>query len=369
MVLIFNGTDPTLKPIVLFAPDEDPSGLQIGLLQTIQMYVKEKVRSRRTIILGFEDADSMGKFLSNKFGKNSIYLVLAPGLPAYTELFGTNFILGATSEKGRVDLEVEATTQSLDSSHPMDHSSIGIVSSFINYYERHTFEPLLTKGHPLIECAQCLAKYSSEFSSKDQVLLTSAKKSALGRKNLARMFHSKNETRFWTTTSQSVNVITGGTDVDLIPGKTNAKINHRLAHGNALDTVLTKASRWGKQVAIDYGVGFVLNGEQVVRSTEKGTLNITSYNSVPCSPYTPLDDVWNVWAGSMRSLYEDYVYPEEYTLKSLPVSPIEYTLSADTHGLWDLTDRIYRAQPGELHNATASRLQTVAFYYSFLQTI
>lgn len=416
-VIEFAGSNSALKPILLMAHQDtvpvgdeslwdrspwsgdvddeylygrgtsDTKTLLIGLMETLDLLAKESFKNERTIILafgydeeigGFQGAQYIGQFLLEKYGPDSIELVVDEGVGSLVELFGTSMIAIPTSEKGSVNIEVEATGISGHSSMPPKHTAIGILSHFLTGYEKKEFPVHLITENPLIPCLECLAKNSPQLSLKEKLAIYKMKTS----KKAAEIAASILEPTYFkwgVKTSRAIDIISGGNKINALSISAKASINHRVVWGEDLQTVLDTTAVYGKKTAKEFDVGLIINGKEIYPYTEQGGLNITSVKVLRTAFITEIgDDIWNKYTGYLRTLYEDYVYPDELAGIELPATPATFSGNTDTKWMWNLTDHIYRALPGKMtmkehfhapneYVPIETHLSCVAFYYNYLK--
>ncbi|KAH3665965.1 hypothetical protein OGAPHI_004154 [Ogataea philodendri] len=296
------------------------------------------------------------------------------------ELENTPFAVLATGEKGYLDLEVQVLTPGGHSSIPPEHTSIGTISKIIARYEDSPFEPILANVNPTLNTLQCIANHADiDKSVKKDILKAHLDKES--NKRVIKLLLDNKETKFNVLTSRAADIIYGGDKVNALPQNVTALINHRIAHGNDFDTVISKITKISTGVAREHGLGLIVDGKVLIEPGAAGSISLKAKYKLEVAPITPIDDdVWVSLSGHYRTFYEDLVYPEKFQNNTLIVSPGIMSGNTDTRHYWKLSDHIFRAQPGftglgsGVHGLNEyidvdSHLQVVSFYYNYLLSI
>lgn len=412
------GSDPSLKPIMLMAhQDTVPVGdisqwerspwsgyndgewiygrgvsdcktLLIGYLEALDYLIVEGFKNKRSIIIasgfdeeigGYHGAQEISKYMQKAYGPNSIEIILDEGIGTYLDLYGSQMIVIPVVEKGDVDLTVQTTGIGGHSSMPPKHTAIGTMSRFLSLYEAKEFPVYVDTESPMVECMECLAKHSPEIDWKTKLLISQARRSSKAGSIAAKIFD--NTIFKWTVrTSTAIDTIIGGEKINALPMEVNVGINHRVAWGQNSSTLLHKVEVCGNQTASEYDVGFIVNGKELVPVTPQGMINVT-FGDIILEPsfVTPYyDHIWDVYTGYLRSLYEDYAYVDQLKGKSLGATPVSLFPNTDTKFMWNLTDHIYRVDPGPVpmgenfhapneRSTIDGHLQIVAFHYNYFK--
>lgn len=431
LLLTWTGLDPTKQPIVLAAHQDvvptqpatlkywthppydgvydgerlwgrgaaDCKNLLVGLLELAELLHENGFRPKRTIIYsfgfdeeigGYNGARTLAQRLLDRYGPNSVYAVVDEGGQSLIAQDGVILALPGTGEKGSVDVTVGLNTPGGHSSVPPDHTSIGILSEVVLAVEAHAFTPVFTPKNPTFHEYQCIAKYSPQLNSsvRDAILRAGVDPDA----NRAAREYVGNislTNRYLISTSSAVDIIHGGAKVNALPEYSEAVINHRVAVESSVAATLQHDVDLVLQVAEKYDLGVVL-GDDVLRDpTAYGHFTISHDKLVlEPAPLTPVgDDAWNLFAGTLRHLYEEIAFANkpirvlEQTTPYVVVAPGMATGNTDTRYYWDLTKHIYRYRPGisptvETHAHGVderipfdSHLQIIAFYYEYLQVV
>ncbi|KAG7843242.1 hypothetical protein KL942_000338 [Ogataea angusta] len=419
IVLEFKGSNSSLKPAMFTAhqdtvPPGDPQkwdkgpfsgyydgtrvygrgasdckNLLIGLLESMDYLLVKGFKPERTIIFAFGfDEESSGKygashiskFLLEKYGPNSLYHIIDEGFGVFMELQNKNFAMLATGEKGYLDLGIEVLQPGGHSSIAPDHTAIGTISKLISRYEDRLYNPILVNVNPTLNTLQCIAEYADiEKSLKKDILRAHFDEKSNER--VIQLLLDDTNTKYNVLTTHAADIINGGDKANALPQNVTALINHRIAHGNDFDTIMDRITGIATGVAKEHGMGLIVEEEILIEPTLAGSINIKAIYKLPVAPITPInDEIWASLAGHYRTFYEDITYPEKFEDDVLVVSAGIMTGNTDTRHYWDLTDHIFRGQPGftpmtsGVHGINEyidadSHLHIVAFYYNYILSI
>lgn len=426
LVITWKGSDSSLKPIMLTAHQDvvpiqdatldqwvyppfdgaydgdhlwgrgsaDCKNLLVALLETAEQLYEDGFHPRRTIIyaFGFDEeigglrgASHIGKFLEQRYGKNGLYAVIDEGGQSLVRQGNIALALVGTSEKGMLNVNVGLNTPGGHSSVPPDHTGIGIVSELVTRFEKNRFSPIFSPRNPTFYEYQCIAEHSDNVSPEIRREIKNAATSASASKKVAEfIYNSDVGSRYLVTTSQAVDIIQGGVKSNALPEYVKVVVNHRIAVESSVNETVLRDFDIIKSVADDFDVGIVLNGEIVKPKTEKGFFTVSTDWGLNPAPFTPVfDDHWDLFAGTLRHVYEVVSKGTMESFEGLPVviTPGMAAGNTDTQYYWDLTEHIYRYRPGLTPSVQAgahganehipfnSHLQIIAFYYEYLQVI
>lgn len=421
LVFYFPGSDEDLKPIMLTAhqdtvPIGDPSdwtedpfsgrfdgknfhgrgasdckNLLVGLMEATEKLIADgKTDFKRGVILafgfdeeksGWDGAYHIGQFLEEKFGANSIESIVDEGPVMFLDFMGDYYSMIISGEKGYTDLKAEITTPGGHSSLPRDHTSIGMISKFLFDYENDIFEPILVPENPMMGFFECAAE-----QGRLPKPLADAGKHARSDEKARNVLLDYSRTnaflKYLLQTSQAIDIIDGGDKANSLPRSVAAVINHRITYGNDFDTVWTKAAKHGTTVARMYNIGLTVNDEVIFPETDNGNFVISYYDTPlkTAKPTSTDSEFWGEFTGLIKSFYEDEVFPEKFETgdKNFIITPSIMTGNTDTRHYWNLTDNIFRVQPGSLnifdanvHGPNewvdlATHLQCISFYYNYI---
>lgn len=420
LVYTWEGSDPSKKPILLTAHYDvvpvqeetldqwkyppftggfdgkylygrgvsDCKDLLIGLMETIELLLTEgKFDPKRTIILGFGyDEEALGtgafeisKHLISKYGPDSLFQIIDEGDSGITEYEGNKYILPATGEKGHLDSIIELYTPGGHSSIPPAHTSIGLLSKLISEIEDKEFESIISNNNPVLNQLQCVAEHSKTVDAELKKNILKAHLDVNANSKLLDFLTKDLESKYLVTTSQAVDIIHGGVKSNALPEHVSVLINHRIAIEESVASTGQKVVDQIVDFAKRYHLGVVYDGDVLIEKTKKGYFNYSLVEPLEPAPVTPMgDEIWNVYGGSLRYLYEDLVFPD--SKETYIFAPYISTGNTDTKSYWDLTRNIFRYAPGletphgNIHSIN-ERLNfeghplIIAFYYYYLQIV
>lgn len=422
LVYILNGTDPAKKPLLLTAhtdvvpvPEntiprwtyppfeghfdgeyvwgrgaEDCKNSLVAIFESLELLLGQGFTPKRTIVLGigFDEEISghhgayhIGQYLLNRFGPDSIYLLLDEGGNISEDVYGSSFALPATGEKGYVDVFIKLATTGGHSSIPPSHTSIGIMAKIIDAIEDEPYKPQLIEENPYYKMLQCAAEHSENMDPKlrkniRSMHLESSKKKVI--KAIAENISSK----YFISTSQAVDIIHGGLKINALPEEVVTEVNHRIIYGSSIGQIQEKVLRAVRPVAKRFGLSIDAFGVRMEfdDSTPLGKVTLTTYDGLQTAPVTPTENnpTWKLLSGTIRHVFEDSKSAFNVNQKPIFVAPSIMSGNTDTRHYWNLTKNIYRFNPireDYSYNIHAidervhldAHLETVAFFYDFVR--
>lgn len=426
LVFYWKGSDESLKPLMLTAHQDvvpvqkdtlkdwtyppfeghydgewlygrgaaDTKNVLNAIMDTLELLVGQGFQPQRSIVAafgfdeetsGFHGARSIAHFLEEKFGKDGVYAIVDEG-GCLTQDPSTGSIIApvGTGEKGYFDAIVELITPGGHSSVPPDHTSIGIMGELSYFIEKDPYKPIFTPKNPMFGYMQCLATHSGDRMSP--ILRKSILRAGFDK--LANAFVTKVLTLTLTTkylvqTSQSQDIIKGGEKVNALPESVKLITNHRVAVETSTDEILSHFVSRVVEVAKRHDLGVESQGTVLLNATDKGSFKISlNLEALESAPVTPVDDnVWKHLAGSIRHIYEDFVFHN--LSQPVIVAPGLMTGNTDTRHYWNLTRNIYRFTPvftkdimkeSHVHSvdekmSVDNHLRLTAFFYEYVQLV
>ncbi|CAG9996779.1 unnamed protein product [Clonostachys byssicola] len=393
LVYTWRGSDTTLKPTMLMAHQDtvpvDASSLDqwiyppwsghfdghyvwgrgsidcksqlTAIMDAAELLIQYGFQPERSLILafGFDEESSgiqgagyIGRHLEERFGHNSLAVIVDEGSPLERK-WGGVFALPAVGEKGSMDVEIEVRTPSGHSSSPPDHTSIGIISDLITHIESKPFLPFLRDENPYLAQMKCGAAHGPEFPPALERLLQEREKDKLSAERRNSPFDNTALTsrdplaeeaakesrgvRYLMQTSQAVDIIAGGVKVNVLPEKTSAVINYRINIGQTTSDIQQHLALLAAPIAEKYNLTFHNFPSSEIMTEEESYLTLRSLKQqFSPAPVTPTDTTqpspYAVLAGTIRAVFGDNVI----------VAPGIMTGNTDTRHLWGLTKHIFR---------------------------
>jgi len=170
---------------------------------------------RRSIVMAFGfDEECSGKrgagtiapYLEEKYGKDSMVLILDEGGMGLTQIGDSMlYALPGVMEKGHIDVWYELRVVGGHSSVPFPHTGIGIISEIVAALEAHPYAPQMIKGSPIHHHYICRARYSPDAEPKVTKLVKTDDLEQLA----AELVTQSRMLNFRLQTSQSVDFVQG----------------------------------------------------------------------------------------------------------------------------------------------------------------
>ncbi|CUM63020.1 uncharacterized protein PRCAT00000582001 [Priceomyces carsonii] len=372
----------------------DCKNVLIAIMESLELLIKENYKPQRGIVVafgfdeeisGFYGARSLGIYLENRFGKDSMYAILDEG-PGLTVDFLSKRIVAVpgTSEKGWADVRIQLTTPGGHSSIPPDHTSIGFMSELGYILESNPYEPLLTSANPTMDYLKCAAVHGGpEVPKYVKKAIIRSSYDKFANSLVVKKLQENPITRYLIQTAQSMNVIQGGEKSNALPEHVSLLVNHRIAIEKTYESLADSISTKVVKLAKKYDLGVDAFGNTLLEAGKHGKF-VVDFPSIILNPapVTPVNDtVWSYLAGSVRHVFENFVFPDvDYPIITAPAL---MPANTDTRHYWDLTRNIFRFSPffsnvtmteNGIHSVderiqASAHLQLVAFFYQYVQTV
>ncbi|RKO93853.1 hypothetical protein BDK51DRAFT_51734 [Blyttiomyces helicus] len=248
LLFTLEGTNPTLKPIILMAHTDtvpvaeetvsewahppfsgfidaervwgrgsvDCKNSLTAQLDAVELILEAGFAPARTIILayGFDEeisghagAKTLADTIYARYGHNGAELVLDEGSGRSSRL-GIPMSLVGVQEKGYTDIKITVSAPGGHSSIPPPHTAIGILAEIVAAIESKPYTPALLDSNPYVETLRCGARWNPSF---DPWLKSALQRIDLFRDEIVKELFENIETKFLITTSQAVDIIQGGT--------------------------------------------------------------------------------------------------------------------------------------------------------------
>lgn len=363
----------------------------IAVFEALEELLSKGFELERTIIiaLGFDEETSghrgaakISEFLEDKWGKDSIFMIIDEGGLGVQDINGARFALPATGEKGYIDIVVDLFTTGGHSSIPPRHTGIGILADLIHEIEREEFPLDLTPRSPFFYQLQCEAKASKDMDEQLRSDISHMSSDKAAKNRVLEELSLVLDRKALVHTTQAVDIVFGGVKINALPEKVTVKINHRVAYDSSIEETKQKVLDAVNKIADKFQVDVEAFGELMKQfQTSSGLFNVSA-DTVPikAAPLTPTigNPSWDIFGGTIRHVFEDFAKFDEP--KEVVVSPSCMTGNTDTRHYWQLTNNIYRFTPvlqNKRLNAHAvdervqldAHIDGVAFFYQFLRNL
>ncbi|KAI9318307.1 hypothetical protein DFJ73DRAFT_668574 [Zopfochytrium polystomum] len=333
----------------------DTKGTLIAIFEALETLIATGFEPSRTIVLAFghdeetasSGAGAIAEFLDSTYGPNGIELIVDEG-STVTTMFGSEYAVVSTSEKGYVDLTLNVTTAGGHSSSPPPHTSIGILAHAIYALEKRPFAPKIqnAKDHPLTRHLTCLAL--DERSTLDR----SAAEEKLA-EFLAAHPSLMPDSEPVLTTTQAVNIIGGGASPNSLPESAASLVNYRVAMHMTVQDVVDAVAGTLKDVAAAHGIllfagaassSSALSFSSTYRSYGGAAVGelalLTNPGVIHPAPVTPsTGPVWDQLAGVVRAVFRGPDGRPPFVVPAVLVG------NTDTNNYLSLSRHIFRFSP------------------------
>lgn len=415
-IVIWNGTDPSLEPLLFTAHQDvipvenstldqwtyppyiahfdgkrvwargsgDTKNLVVGLFETFEELLKDGFVPSRTMIisLGYDEeaigryngAKSLAAYLESLYGAKKFYAVIDEG-GGMVEM--NDVVVGAVGvcEKGYLDMYIELQTTGGHSSLPPDHTGIGIMSQLVVDLENDPFGHELTLENPFLDLLRLVGDRSETLDQKSKDLYLKSKYDTKSRKQLSASL-STSGYKYLQRTSQAIDIIHSGVKVNSLPELTKLGINHRISMELTAQELIDRVIDHTLDLAQEFELTVVLaNGSTLIEGSQ-GLLNVSWVQPLDPSPVsTTLDSTWDILAGSIKHTFQDVVPLQD----EIDVGPMIVGGYTDASRYWVLSDHVYRfiGQFGGGSNIHAinenfefdAHVMTVCFLYDYILNV
>lgn len=362
----------------------DCKNLLTGILEGVEQLIKDGFKPERTVIIGFghdEESTSHGaaainETLTERYGPDSFYALVDEG-SAIMEIDGKYFAQPATGEKGRVDYSFSFTTPGGHSSVPPDHTTIGIAAKLISAFEGDQFEPKLTPDNPFFYFIQEIAKQTEVIPTEYRDAILRAGFDDKANKKALEFIVKDPTFKYLVQTSQAIDIIHGGVKTNALPEFVQFTLNSRVSVDSNVGETHEHILKHVKEIASEFELGLYFNDELLVEPTPKGYIKVTSDSMEPL-PVSPAEGpVWDLFAGTIKHVFEDAIFEKG---EKIYIAPAIMSGNTDTKRYIELTRNIYRFMAARIgaisgggvhsineHIGFKQHLETIAFYYEFIQ--
>ncbi|KAJ7155281.1 hypothetical protein C8R46DRAFT_438384 [Mycena filopes] len=301
--LLAAGFEPTRTVHIAFGFDEEGGG----------------VRSARYIAAHLEEL----------YGLDSILLIVDEGGGILPNHHGRTWIAPSLGEKGSVNVKVTVNVPGGHSSIPPKHTAIGILASLITTVEANPPPFTLSTNNPFATFVGCLAEHGTiddelkhllgdEETWPEAAALMAERDPADG----ARL-----------STTQAVDIVSGGVKVNALPEAASATVNHRVSADDSVQGVYDRYVELLGPEAAQFNLSVVPVGANPAPGATR-YLQLSSPYGAEASPVTPAEgSAWEIFAGTSLHLIADAI-----------VAPYLSTGGTDTRSFVNLTRGIYRFQ-------------------------
>lgn len=430
LLYTIEGTDSTLKPIVLMAhqdvvpvaPEtldqwtEDPFGgvidgdwilgrgssdtknTLIAICEAVESLLSQKFKPARTVLVsfgfdeevqGFRGARKLAERIKQKFGHDSVEFLIDEGI-GMIEKFGSLIASPAVAEKGRVNIKVTLNTPGGHSSMPPDHTGIGIMSELVTQLENDV--PFSADMRTDVDAVRgffsCVGHFANDECPADLRRVLSNLGSSRADNKLSQLLAEDKITRTMVETTQAIDIIHGGVKINALPEEVVLEVNYRVKPASSVEQEIERFVEKVKHVSGIHALGanytnsFGGQKEQDVLvalpSDAQGNWLVEVTDWLDVAPISPFYNSthWDLIGGTTKHVIEE-IAGELYSNTPVVMAPSLMTGNTDTAHYWNLTKNIYRYTPVMFQDAQnihtvneavriRAHLSTVAFFYDLL---
>ncbi|CEP61273.1 M20 family metallopeptidase LALA0_S02e10682g [Lachancea lanzarotensis] len=357
----------------------DDKNQLIGVLQTLEYLLvhEPKFQPQRSIILasGFDEesggqlgAAYIAKNLHERYGDNGILSIIDEGVVGVKEVDNVLMAAPGTAEKGRFDMWIHLNTPGGHSSVPPDHTSIGIAAELITDIESEKFPALFTERNPVSQYYRCIAKNSDSISPSVKKDFARAIQDPKARGRVLKYLFETGgkKTEYLFRSTHAFDLIHGGIKANALPETVSVFVDSRVAVETPTEEIKEAFIAKVLKVAKKYNLGVSTPDTVLLAATSNGNFVLEYDEPLESAPVSPENEVWSVFAGVIKTFYEDVIFPKSrYDSRELVVAPSIMSANTDTAHYWNLTDNIYRYQPGFAMEDTLSTIHSVNEHINF----
>lgn len=322
----------------------------MAILASITALLEQDFVPRRTLILAFGydeestayrlGAASLGEVLLDRWGPNSLAIILDEGAIGITKHFGRTVAIPQVGEKGFMDLELTVHLPGGHSSIPPSHTSIGILSEAVTTLEGaadSNFPLVLSPENPIYTYFQCAAEDPRTEISDE---LRDAIRDPRGAEKVVELIASDPGYRSVLHTTQAVTIFKAGNKANALPAYATALVNYRISASDGLDTLRERLTNTLRPVAEKNGLNYTAGFNAGPHGVPEFTLDLSWSFGLEPSPISSQDSPsYAAFSGVIKHVFD------EGEGEDVLVTPYYAGGNTDTRFYWDLSSQIYRFGP------------------------
>lgn len=372
--------DPDFGTLLWGRGSFDDKNMLIGILQALEYMITQdpEYRPRRGVLVavGFDEeisghfgAAHITQTLQERYGHHGVLSIIDEGVVGVKEIENVMIAAPGTGEKGRLDLWFHLQTPGGHSSVPPDHTSIGIAADLISEIESEKFPATFAPQNPISQYYRCIAKHSSTMDKTlKHDFATSMQDSKANSRIVEYLIQSGGKkVEYLLRSTHAFDMISGGIKANALPETVSFLVDSRIAVDSSVTEVQNSFIQKTLKIAKKYDLGLVFQNETIRPATPNGIFNLTlADRPLEPAPVSPHNEVWDLFAGSIKSFYEEVIFPVTFNdTRELVVGPSIMSANTDTAHYWNLTENIYRYQPGFAMDDTLSTIHSVNEHINF----
>lgn len=271
LVYTWNGTDESLDPCLLMAHQDavpvepgterdwkylpfsghwdgkyvwgrgaiDNKSNLIAYMEAVEALLGAGFWPNRTVILAFgfdeeisgsQGAKQIAQHLLQRYSKRGIAAIIDEGSGVLRSWWGSEAAFVGVAEKGYLDIEISVHMPSGHSSLPPEDNSITVMAELIRVLKANKFDTELSGSNPITQTMFCAAQNDARMPDLHWEEVARADRGELTLQSLAEelIAYRPRAAGFFQTT-QSIGTIRGGSKVNVVPGTTTLRVNHRVS--------------------------------------------------------------------------------------------------------------------------------------------
>ncbi|KAI8849527.1 hypothetical protein BC829DRAFT_416764 [Chytridium lagenaria] len=362
----------------------DAKSSLIGILEAVEILLEggTSPSAPSSLLLG---AAKLSEFIMEHLGlENKVGMIVDEG-SGISEQLGAELAMVSVAEKGYYDAIVTIKTPVVTlPCHLTIHAVVAL--------EANPHPLSLPDNSPYLQSLVCLARYSPKI---DPWLKFAIEHISEFRTAVISALSSAIDSRYLMTTSQAVDIISGGHKVNALPEVVSFLVNHRVAFDSSSTLLEARLMKILKPVAAKHNLNLTLVPADPSSPPVTVTVpsDVTAHGSMSIKPYAPAlepapvspsfgDAAYETLAGTIMHVLAPkgtgkVVKPEPGKEDlNFAVSPMLMPANTDTRHYWRLTRNIYRFGPyrklGGIHTVDEyitqdSFLEGVAFFHELIR--
>lgn len=212
----------------------------IASLEAVEELLRAGFSPLRTVILSFgfdeeisgnQGARHLSQRLARRYSENGVAVVIDEGSGIARSWWGSVAAFPAVAEKGYFDAEITVDMRAGHSSLPPEDNSITVMAEIIqelNASKHHA--TTLAESNPIMETLFCAAQHDRAMPDAEREAVASIDRGGGSVQELVdRMVSSHPSMGGFFRTTQSIGMVHGGRKVNVVPGHTSLRINHRVS--------------------------------------------------------------------------------------------------------------------------------------------
>lgn len=182
-----------------------------------------------------------------RYSENGITVVIDKGSGVTGSWWGSIAAFPGVAEKGYLDVEITVDMRSGHSSLPPDDNSITVMAEIIQELNANKYDTTLDENNPIMETIFCSAQHEKAMPAEESERLATVDRGEGSVEELVdTTIASHPSMGGFFRAIQSIGIIYGRRKVNVVPGHTSLRINHRVS-GACLLFVTNAPEQWSDE--------------------------------------------------------------------------------------------------------------------------